>query len=126
MKEQGGKRMHSGIIVDDALIMRARLREILEKEFSIVAEATNGNEALELYDKHRPDFLTLDISMPQMDGIEALQNILQKYSEAKIIIVSAVGQKQMVFNALSIGAKDFIVKPFEADRVIKSINRLFE
>ena len=117
--------MRCGIIVDDALIMRARLREILEKDFSIVAEASNGNEALEQYEKYKPDFITLDISMPQMDGMDALQKILDAHPDANIIIVSAVGQKQMVFKALSIGARDFIVKPFEADRVLKSINRLF-
>lgn len=117
--------MYRGIIVDDALIMRARLREILEKDFSIIAEAATGQEALELYDKHIPDFLTLDISMPQMDGIDALEKILATHADARIVIVSAVGQKQMVYKALSIGAKDFIVKPFDADRVLKSINRLF-
>lgn len=117
--------MYSGIIVDDALIMRSRLREILEKDFSIVAEASNGKEALEQYEKYKPDFITLDISMPQMDGIDALQKILTAYPDARIVIVSAVGQKQMVFKALSSGAKDFIVKPFEADRILKSIHRLF-
>jgi two-component system chemotaxis response regulator CheY len=117
--------MRTGIIVDDATIMRLRLREILEKEFKIVAEAVNGREALELYEKHRPDFVTLDITMPQVNGLEALTAILARYPEARVVIVSAVGQKQVVFQALGLGAKDFVIKPFEPDRVIKAINRLF-
>jgi len=117
--------MYKGIIVDDALIMRVRLREILEQEFSIVSEASNGREAIEQYQKFEPDFITLDITMPELDGMEVLKNILDYYPNAKIVIVSAVGQKQMVFKALAMGAKDFIVKPFEEDRVLKSILRLF-
>lgn len=118
--------MHKGIIVDDAAIMRQRLRTILENDFEIVAEASNGKEAMELYSAHNPDFLTLDISMPEMNGLDALKNLIAAHPEAKIIIVSAVGQKQIVFEALSMGAKDFIVKPFEPDRVLKSVKRLFE
>jgi two-component system chemotaxis response regulator CheY len=117
--------MHRGLIVDDAMIMRMRLREILEKEFSIVAEAANGQEALGLYAEYKPDFVTLDISMPQLNGIDALKTLLETQPEAKIVIVSAVGQKQIVFEALGLGAKDFIIKPFEAERVLKSVRRLF-
>ncbi len=117
--------MPSGIIVDDAAIMRLRLREILEKAFSIVAEASNGQEALALYQKHMPDFITLDITMPQVNGLEALKAILAQHPQARIVIVSAVGQKQVVFDALGMGAKDFIVKPFEPERVLKAVKRLF-
>ena len=117
--------MHRGMIVDDAMIMRMRLREILDQEFNIVAEAANGQEALSLYAELKPDFITLDISMPQLNGIEALKMILEKYPDARVVIVSAVGQKQIVFEALGLGAKDFIIKPFEAERVLKSIRRLF-
>ncbi len=117
--------MYRGIIVDDAMIMRLRLREILEAEYQIIAEAANGQEALALYEDHHPDFLTLDISMPQMNGLEALKSLLSRHPDAKIVIVSAVGQKQIVFEALGMGAKDFIIKPFEPDRVLKSIKRLF-
>jgi len=116
--------MQKGIIVDDASIMR--LREILQKEFSIVAEASNGEEALQMYNEHAPDFLTLDITMPQMNGLEALKGLLATHPEAKVVIVSAVGQKQIVFEALEMGAKDFIVKPFDAERVLKAVRRLFE
>ena len=118
--------MYKGIIVDDAAIMRFVLRTILETQYSIVAEASNGVEAMDLYTKHRPDFLTLDISMPEMNGLETLKNILYAFPDAKIIIVSAVGQKQIVFDALALGAKDFIVKPFENERVLNSVKRLFE
>ncbi len=117
--------MPSGIIVDDAAIMRLRLREILEKEFSIVAEASNGEEALALYQKLAPDFITLDITMPQVNGLQALKAILAQHPQARIVIVSAVGQKQVVFDALGMGAKDFIVKPFEPERVLKAVKRLF-
>jgi len=117
--------MYRGVIVDDAAIMRLRLKEMLENEFEIVGEVSNGNEALEIYRKVLPDFITLDITMPQVDGLSALKSILAEFPNAKIIIVSAMGQKQIVFQALSLGAKDFIVKPFEPERVLKSIKRLF-
>ncbi len=118
--------MQRGIIVDDASIMRMRLREILEKEFSIVAEASNGEEALQVYNEHAPDFLTLDITMPHMNGLQALKGILSSHPEARVVIVSAVGQKQGVFEAHELGAKDFIVKPFDPERVLKAVRRLFE
>lgn len=118
--------MYKGVIVDDAAIMRQRLRSILENDFDIVGEASNGKEAIKLYNSLKPDFLTLDISMPEMNGLDALKNLITSTPNAKIIIVSAVGQKQIVFEALSMGAKDFIVKPFEPERVLKSVKRLFE
>lgn len=117
--------MHTGMIVDDASIMRLRLREILETEFKIVAEAENGGDALRLYDESRPEFITLDITMPKVNGLAALQELLAKDPAAKVVIVSAVGQKQIVFDAISMGAKDFIIKPFEHERVLKSVRRLF-
>ena len=118
--------MHTGLVVDDAAIMRVRLREILEPEFHVVAEAGNGNEALSLYEETKPDFVTLDITMPQLNGIAALKSLLAADPGARVVIVSAVGQKQIVFDAISIGAKDFIIKPFDPERVLKSVRRLFE
>ncbi len=117
--------MKKGLIVDDAAVMRMRLRDILSSKYSIVSEAENGREAIELYRKHQPDFVTMDISMAEMNGMEALKNLLAEFPDAKIIMVSAVGQKALVFEALSMGAKDFIIKPFEADRVLLSIDRIF-
>jgi two-component system chemotaxis response regulator CheY len=114
------------MIVDDAAVMRMRLRDILEPKYKVVAEAENGDQALAFYNEHKPDFVTLDITMPGVDGLVALENIVKAHPKARIIIVSAVGQKQIVFQALSKGAKDFIVKPFEKERVLKSIGRLFE
>lgn len=116
----------TGMIVDDAAIMRMRLKDILASDYDIVEEAGNGEEALRRYERCKPDFVTLDITMPKMGGLEALQAIVDKYPDAKVVIVSAVGQKKLVFQALSTGAKDFIVKPFEPARVKQSIERLFE
>jgi len=117
--------MHTGIIVDDAAIMRLRLREILEKEFAIVGEASDGDEAMTMFRQLAPDFLTLDITMPRVNGIETLKGLLAEHPAAKVVIVSAVGQKQIVFDALGLGAKDFIVKPFDPERVMKAVRRLF-
>lgn len=117
--------MNTGIIVDDAAVMRLRLKEILEAKYKIIGEASNGEEALYCYNKNKPDFVTLDITMPKMNGFQVIESILAKYPEARIVIVSAVGQKQLVFKALNLGAKDFIIKPFEPDRVLQAIDRLF-
>ena len=118
--------MYRGLIVDDATVMRMRLRDILEPKYKITAEAENGEQAISLYNEVKPDFVTLDITMPGVDGLHALDSILSEHPDAKVVIVSAVGQKQIVFQALSKGAKDFIVKPFERERVLRAVNRLFD
>jgi len=118
--------MKRGLIVDDAAVMRMRLRDILSTKYSIVGEAENGREAVDLYKVYKPDFVTMDISMAEMNGMEALKALLKEFSEAKIVMVSAVGQKAQVFEAIGIGAKDFIIKPFEAERVLLAIDRLFQ
>lgn len=118
--------MTTGLIVDDAAVMRIRLRDILETRYKVVGEASNGIEAVEFYEQYQPDFVTLDITMAQMNGVEALEKILTIDPEARVVIVSAVGQKKMVFECISKGAKDFIIKPFEPDRVMVAIDRLFE
>jgi two-component system chemotaxis response regulator CheY len=117
--------MKTGIIVDDAAIMRLRLREILEPDFSVVGEAGNGDEAVRLCGELTPDFITLDISMPQTNGIEALKQIQENYPEVRVIMVSAVGQKRLVIDALQYGAVDFVIKPFDSDRVLQSVHRAF-
>ena len=118
--------MRTGMVVDDAAVMRIRLRDILETRYKVVAEAANGREALDLYESYLPDFVTLDITMPQLNGLEALAHLITAFPDAKVVIVSAVGQRQMVFQAIANGAKDFIIKPFESQRVLMAIDSLFE
>ncbi len=118
--------MYRGVIVDDAAVIRLRLRGILSAKYNIVGEADNGEDALSLCQKLKPDFITMDITMARMNGMECLIKILECCPEANIIMVSAVGQKKQVFDALSKGAKDFIVKPFDPERVMASVDRLFE
>ena len=112
------------MIVDDAIFMRMKLKDILEKNgYEVVAEAQNGEDAIEKYRAERPDIVTMDITMPEMDGIEALKGIKRIDPSAKVIMCSAMGQQAMVMEAIQSGALDFIVKPFETDRVIDSIQK---
>ncbi|QXJ37252.1 Chemotaxis protein CheY [Parageobacillus caldoxylosilyticus] len=113
------------LIVDDAKFMRITLAKILQKaNHTIIGEAENGKEAVELYQSLHPDVVILDITMPVMNGIEAVRAIKQVDRNAKIIICSAIGQQRMVVEAIEAGAADFIVKPFEENRVLEAINRL--
>ncbi|BDG35286.1 response regulator [Saccharococcus caldoxylosilyticus] len=113
------------LIVDDAKFMRITLTKILQKaNHTIIGEAENGKEAVELYQSLHPDVVILDITMPVMNGIEAVRAIKQVDRNAKIIICSAIGQQRMVVEAIEAGAADFIVKPFEENRVLEAINRL--
>lgn len=118
--------MKRGIIVDDATVMRMRLRDILSTRYEVVGEAENGQKALELYDQVKPDFVTMDITMAEMNGMEALKNLMARHPDAKVVMVSAMGQKTMVFEALGQGARDFIIKPFDPERVLKAVSRLFD
>ncbi|WP_312459174.1 MULTISPECIES: response regulator [Proteiniclasticum] len=112
------------MIVDDAIFMRMKLKDILEKNgYEVVAEAQNGADAIEKFRAERPDIVTMDITMPEMDGIEALKGIKRIDPSAKVIMCSAMGQQAMVMEAIQSGALDFIVKPFETDRVIDSIQK---
>ena len=108
------------LIVDDAVFMRSMLREILDKmgRFEIVAEASNGVEAIEMYREFRPDLVTMDIVMPEKDGIEATREILEMDPGAAIVICSALGQEALVIESIAAGARDFIVKPFAAEKVL--------
>ncbi|WP_039653414.1 response regulator [Clostridium tyrobutyricum] len=113
------------LIVDDAAFMRMMIKDILEKNgFEIVGEANNGIKAVELFKKEKPDIVTMDITMPDMDGIEAVKAIKEFDSSAKIIMCSAMGQQSMVMDAIKAGAKDFIVKPFQPDRVIEAVTKV--
>lgn len=112
------------LIVDDAAFMRMMIKEILTKNgFSVVGEASDGAQAVEKYKELGPDLVTMDITMPEMDGITALKEIKKMDPNARIIMCSAMGQQAMVIDAIQAGAKDFIVKPFQADRVIEAIKK---
>ncbi|EQB88535.1 chemotaxis protein CheY [Clostridium sp. BL8] len=112
------------LIVDDATFMRMMIKDILEKNgFQVVGEAGNGAKAVELYKAEKPDVVTMDITMPEMDGIEAVKAIREFDPSAKVIMCSAMGQQSMVMDAIRAGAKDFIVKPFQADRVLEAIKK---
>jgi two-component system, chemotaxis family, chemotaxis protein CheY len=112
------------LVVDDAAFMRMMIKDILTKNgFEVVAEAADGQQALERYKELQPDLVTMDITMPEMDGITSLKEIKKINPNAKVIMCSAMGQQAMVIDAIQAGAKDFIVKPFQADRVIEAISK---
>ncbi|TYS46786.1 response regulator [Bacillus infantis] len=113
------------LIVDDAKFMRLTLTGILKKaEHEIVGEAENGREAIDLYRELKPELVTMDITMPEMSGLEAMKEIKQEFPEAKVVMCSAMGQQKMVVEAIEAGAKDFIVKPFDEGRVLDAVNRV--
>ncbi|PLR97267.1 response regulator [Bacillus sp. T33-2] len=112
------------LVVDDAAFMRMMIKDILTKNgFDVVGEAADGAQALEMYKELQPDLVTMDITMPEMDGITSLKEIKKVNANAKVIMCSAMGQQAMVIDAIQAGAKDFIVKPFQADRVIEAISK---
>ncbi len=112
------------LIVDDAAFMRMMIKDILSKNgYEVVGEANDGAQAIERYKELKPDLVTMDITMPEMDGILALKEIKKFDGNAKVIMCSAMGQQAMVIDAIQAGAKDFIVKPFQADRVIEAIKK---
>jgi two-component system chemotaxis response regulator CheY len=112
------------LIVDDAAFMRMMIKEILTKNgFDVVGEASDGQQAIEKYKELEPDLVTMDITMPEMDGVTALKEIKKLNPNSKVIMCSAMGQQAMVIDAIQAGAKDFIVKPFQAERVLEAINK---
>ncbi|WP_424765597.1 response regulator [Paenibacillus sp. sgz302251] len=112
------------LVVDDAAFMRMMLKDILTKGgHQVVGEAGNGIEAIAVYEKVKPDLVTMDITMPEMEGVEALRRIKQNDPKAKVIMCSAMGQQAMVVQAIQAGAKDFVVKPFQGDRVLEAIRK---
>lgn len=113
------------LIVDDAAFMRMMLRNILTSNgFEVVGEADNGAKAVQQYRELQPNIVTMDITMPDMDGISAVQQIKSVDPKAKIIMCSAMGQQAMVLDAVKAGASDFIVKPFQPERVLEAIGRV--
>jgi len=111
------------LIVDDSAFMRKVLRDIFESAgYTNFLEAGNGKEAVEQWKKERPDAVFLDIIMPEMNGMDVLKEI---GSEAKVVVVSAVGQKEMIAEARSLGALDYVVKPFDRDQVLEKLEKYF-
>ena len=115
------------MIVDDSGFMRMMIRKMLVKHgFEVVAEADNGVTALEKYREFQPDLVLLDITMPEVNGIQALRNIKAEFPNVKAIMVSAMGQKPLVTEAIKAGAYDFVIKPFLEERVIETIRGILE
>lgn len=113
------------LIVDDAIFMRKVIRDLLtENNYTDLIEAGSGKEAVELFNEHRPDLVIMDITMPTFDGIETVKVIKQIDPSATILMCSAMGQEAMVKEALKQGAKDFIVKPFKAERMLQAVVKL--
>lgn len=113
------------LICDDAAFMRMMIKDILTKNgYNIAGEAENGAKAVEKYNELKPDLVLMDITMPEMDGIEALKKIKAGDPNAMVIMCSAMGQQAMVIEAIQSGAKDFIVKPFQADRVLEAVKKV--
>lgn len=113
------------MIVDDASFMRMSIKQMVESyDFNVIAEAADGVEAVEMYSKYKPDIVTMDITMPNMSGIEALKKIKAYDSNAKIVMVSAVGQEAFIKEAVLSGATTFIVKPFKKETLIEVLEGL--
>ena len=115
----------SVLICDDAAFMRMMIKDILTKNgYDIAGEAENGAIAVSKYQELKPDLVLMDITMPEMDRIQALKNIKAADGAANVIMCSAMGQQAMVIEAIQAGAKDFVVKPFQADRVLEAVKKV--
>jgi two-component system, chemotaxis family, chemotaxis protein CheY len=113
------------MVVDDTAFMRMMMRNILEDlGHEVVGEAQNGLQAVQMYQQLRPGLVTMDITMPEMDGIGAVKKIMQIDPAAKIVMCSAMGQRELVLDAIFSGASDFVVKPIQKDRIIEAINNI--
>ncbi len=113
------------LICDDAAFMRMMIKDILSKNgYEIAGEAENGKRAVEKYNETKPDLVLMDITMPEMDGIQALKAIRELDGNARVIMCSAMGQQAMVIEAIQSGARDFIVKPFQAERVLEAVKKV--
>lgn len=113
------------LVVDDAAFMRMMIKDILTKNgYDVVGEAENGAKAVEKYKELTPDLVIMDITMPEVDGIQAVREIKKVDDDAKIIMCSAMGQQAMVIESIQAGARDFIVKPFQAERVLEAVKKV--
>ena len=115
---------HRVLIVDDAAFMRMMLKDILTKNgYEVIGEAENGKVAVEKYKELQPELVTMDITIPEMDGITAVKKIREINPGARIVMCSAMGQQAMVIDAIQAGAKDFVVKPFQPERVVEAVRK---
>ncbi|SEO70550.1 two-component system, chemotaxis family, response regulator CheY [Amphibacillus marinus] len=114
------------LVTDDAAFMRMQLKNIFQSlGHEVVGEAENGQVAIDMYNEVKPDLVTMDITMPELNGVEAVKEIKKHDPNATIVMCSAMGQQQMVLEAIQAGAKDFIVKPFDQDRIKQAIEKIF-
>lgn len=117
----------NALVVDDSIVMRQLICDALcEINFNVIAEAENGEEAFDMYKEHDPDLVTMDIVMPREHGIESLKNIMEYNGNANVIVISGLHQKSLLMEALEVGAKDFVVKPFEEDELVETITNIFQ
>ena len=115
------------LVVDDAAFMRMMIKDILTKNgYEVAGEAENGLKAVEKYSETQPDLVLMDITMPEMDGIQALKKIKENDPNASVVMCSAMGQQAMVIESIQSGARDFIVKPFQPDRVLEAVKKAVE
>jgi len=115
------------LVADDAKFMRKLLAKILEEGgYEVVAEAETGSDAIALYERIKPDLVTMDLVMPDMSGIDAIKEIVSRDPKARIVVVSAMGQQSLVSEAMSAGARDFVVKPFHPSVVLEVIGRVLK
>lgn len=114
------------LVVDDAAFMRMMIRDILAREGYVIHEAVNGRDAVEKYLEIKPDIVTMDITMPEMSGLEALRLIREQDPCARVLVVSAMGQQKMIVEALENGALDFLVKPFQPTKVLETVKKCLQ
>jgi two-component system chemotaxis response regulator CheY len=114
------------LVVDDAAFMRMMIRDILSKEGYVIYEAVNGRDAIEKYKEVQPDLVTMDITMPEISGLDALRHIKAHHPEARVLMVSAMGQQKMIVEALESGAMDFLVKPFQPAKVLETVKKCLQ
>jgi two-component system chemotaxis response regulator CheY len=114
------------LVVDDAAFMRMMIRDILAREGYVIHEAVNGRDAVEKYAEIKPDVVTMDITMPEMSGLEALRRIREYDPGARVLVVSAMGQQKMIVEALEYGAMDFLVKPFQPTKVLETVKKCLQ
>lgn len=114
------------LIVDDAMFMRKMLRDILTNAggFTIVGEARNGREAVDLYETHSPEIVTMDLVMPELDGIAATREILRRHPAARVVMCTSLGQETLLAESIAAGALDFIIKPFTPEKVLNALRAI--